>query len=97
MESHELRGRLHRLVPDRRVKQCDLVADRARNHMKGLFHIAELLSFLLVREPICRLALDQSLTGIRAIESQKQLKDRTLSGAGTPRQRYLLARVNCET
>ena len=54
-------------------------------------------SFHMVPGTVCLLALDQRLTGIRPVKSQKQLKDRTLSGAGAPRQRHLLAWVNCET
>ena len=69
IQSHHFRRLFYHLIGDGIVIEGDLVLHCSRNHMEGLLHIAELLSFLLVREPICRLALNQSLTGIRAIES----------------------------
>ena len=97
MKPHKLCSCLNLRIPDRRIKQRNLVAHRPRDHVERLLHITKLRPLLPVRDPVCLLALDQRLTGIRPVKSQKQLKDRTLSGAGAPRQRHLLAWVNCET
>ena len=96
MKSHKLCGCLHGFVPDLRIKQCDLIADCARNHVEGLLHIAELLSLLFIGDPVCRLALDQHLAGIWPVKSQEELKDRTLSHSGASCECYLLAGIDRE-
>ena len=66
----ELCSSLCLLARNIRVKEGDLIQYRARNHMKGLLHIAKKLPALVIGNIRCIHAVNGHMTAVRRIQTQ---------------------------
>lgn len=85
------RGRLHRGVVGVWPAVQQVVAHRAVQQGGILRHHAHLGAQAVLCHPRDILAIDQDTTAIQVVETQQQIDDGGLAGAGTADQTYLLA------
>ena len=60
---------LLRGLPNGFIIQRDLIAHHSRNHVEGLFYIAEQFPFLFLPDCRCRSSVDQNLSALRFVKS----------------------------